>query len=410
MKIFVIYYEVCKIEESKTIAEQAETVGKVFDTLAGSKGEISDLLNDYAKRLDNARGKEKDGIKQAFLERLREAVPRIIRGGERGGLEGSRPDAEGRVDKDTGGLKEPSLSQETIKTLLSFPKDMQVYPFGPSNAEFRQRILFELTGTKPPKSKAGAEAVRDAITEAAGISKKGKAIVEWEREAITWLEGQVREPLDLFGQPEPGQQELFNIPKGEVAKKEKPEKKIKAPPREAQLDLFTGQQNNQIQKGLFDTFPKGRKPSFRAATPAEQGALSANQRTRMATTGTLRSSGVVAKTPAQIASILSPIRKSAQELAYAVATDKDGVILQIHKYSKGTKEGINVHPIEVAIPAMNIPEVDTVYFVHHHPSGAGKASPEDVEITIMISNLLKLKGINLRSFIIHGTKWSGIEW
>lgn len=83
-------------EESKTAVEQSETVGKVFDILAGSKGEISDLLNEYAERLDNAKGHEKTGIKQAFLDRLHEIVPELIKGRYRGGAEGSRADAEGR--------------------------------------------------------------------------------------------------------------------------------------------------------------------------------------------------------------------------------------------------------------------------------------------------------------------------
>lgn len=95
------------IEGSRTIAEQAETIGKVFDALAGSKGEISDLLNEYAKRLNDARDKAK--VKQEFLERLSGVVARVISGAEGRGPEGSRADAERGID-----TKYPTGTQESI--------------------------------------------------------------------------------------------------------------------------------------------------------------------------------------------------------------------------------------------------------------------------------------------------------
>ena len=60
-----------------------------------------------SKRLNDARDKAK--IKQAFLERLAEVVPRIIRGTERQGVEGGRPDAERGIDTDY-----PTGTQESI--------------------------------------------------------------------------------------------------------------------------------------------------------------------------------------------------------------------------------------------------------------------------------------------------------
>ena len=54
-----------------------------------------------------------------------------------------------------------------------------------------------------------------------------------------------------------------------------------------------------------------------------------------ATTGDIAASGMVVKNTADAAALLAPIRKSAQEILFTIATNQDGLVLEIHKYSKG---------------------------------------------------------------------------
>ena len=59
------------------------------------------------------------------------------------------------------------------------------------------------------------------------------------------------------------------------------------------------------------------------------------QKVRMVTTGWLGSSGRLVRDLDETASLASTIQKSTQELIYLITTDKNGLILEIHKYSKG---------------------------------------------------------------------------
>ncbi len=81
----------------------------------------------------------------------------------------------------------PTLSRQSAQALLDLPWTDQIFPMGPSRVKFRQRILSELTGQKVPSSKAGANAVREALFKAAGVDKTGKALFEQEDEARAWL-------------------------------------------------------------------------------------------------------------------------------------------------------------------------------------------------------------------------------
>ena len=80
---------------------------------------------------------------------------------------------------------EPSaapLSPATARTLLDLPLDKQVRPSGPALAELRRDLLEELTGTRPPTSKAGMTRVYDALREALGITEEGKSGAQVEND------------------------------------------------------------------------------------------------------------------------------------------------------------------------------------------------------------------------------------
>jgi hypothetical protein len=88
------------------------------------------------------------------------------------------------------------LPAPIIKQLLSMPPEMRTAPYGDRNASLRQDILEAITGTRPPKSKAGVNVVQDAMLKAAGISKEGKAPVQYIRELVAKMQKEVGAKTD----------------------------------------------------------------------------------------------------------------------------------------------------------------------------------------------------------------------
>ena len=114
-----------------------------------------------------------------------------------------------------------------------------------------------------------------------------------------------------------------------------------------ELPIFKGQQFELDfgEKGIHVHYEKpGAEPAKPVAPKVpkkkkvkrDPGNIQARaQKVRMVTTSWLGSSGRVVRDLDEAASLASIIRKSAQELAYVIITDKNGLILDIHKYSKG---------------------------------------------------------------------------
>ena len=227
---------------------------------------------------------------------------------------------------------------------------------------------------------------------------------------------QVKESLDLFGKKKPGQIELWSMPKPEKEKKPRAKRKTKPPSREAQLDLFTGKQEQPIQPGLFKDFIKGsekvvKKTPGKVQKPETGTVEGAGRWVRTSPTGRVfESPSLVAKNSSEVASLLSSIGKQARESLYTVAVDKDGNILEVFEHSKGTKSGSQAHPVEVAGHILNIPKANKVYYVHNHPSGDTISSREDVESSRMMGNILSLKNIYIESFVIAKNKWRSVEF
>ena len=232
---------------------------------------------------------------------------------------------------------------------------------------------------------------------------------------------------------------------------ERAAKKLEDKYADRQQGLFEGQGKTQTKDSSGRSEESGREVSKRAETGAETGKISEAesgyqlkepsqipipkfgepeqleidfkppksiavpkaippaQRTRMVTTGNIAAAGNVINSAADAASLLSHIRKSAQEVAYTVAVDKDGVVLEIHKYSKGTSGGSLINPVEIAGRVLNIKEAGKVYFVHNHPTGATEESAEDRMASSNLSQILALKDILLESLILGGTSYKKFD-
>ena len=127
--------------------------------------------------------------------------------------------------------------------------------------------------------------------------------------------------------------------------------------------------------------------------------------TRMVTTGSLSYAGNVVRDVTDAAALLAPIRKSAQELTYTIATDENGLVLEIHKYSKGVKSAASINPIELAGRLLSVEGVKTAYFAHNHPSGDPQPSPQDINMDGQLQGIAGLKDIDIVTLIIGGTSF-----
>ncbi len=144
----------------------------------------------------------------------------------------------------------------------------------------------------------------------------------------------IKEELDLFGKKKPGQAALFAIPEAPKEKRERAKKKIKRPPREAQLDLFTGKASNAIQPGLFQDFAKKPAKADEEAPgklPGKKGAIQgAGRWVEVSNTGRVfEAPSAVANNADEVASLLQPIGKQSKEFLYTVRLIKSETFLAL---------------------------------------------------------------------------------
>lgn len=75
----------------------------------------------------------------------------------------------------------------------------------------------------------------------------------------------------------------------------------------------------------------------------------------MQTTGNIRGQGHFVRSAQEVASLLAPLRKKAQEEAFLVITDRDGRLLEVERHTKGTKRASMVDPGQLAGRVFNTP-------------------------------------------------------
>jgi hypothetical protein len=202
-------------ESSQAYAEQADTVKRVFDTLASAKGPISDLLNQYSEELANAESKAKrDDVKARFLQALKSEAPRAAGGragadteqqggGKRAGGDGQGGlfDTPAPVDRlETGGGVAPKpeppepaakpppgeTGNADIDELLAYSNQVAGELADKERAEAAQAKI----KSGLDKIKAGTKAFNDLF------GKKGEVGPDLEMDPERWAK--VKEALDLI--------------------------------------------------------------------------------------------------------------------------------------------------------------------------------------------------------------------
>lgn len=157
--------------------------------------------------------------------------------------------------------------------------------------------------------------------------------------------------------------------------------------RAAQFDLFNPPEadKRQAYADLFGTVVKPQTVSYLKAS-----------------TDTITSAD-------DLAHLLAPLRKEAQETFYAVVTDADGKVLRLMRHTKGLKDSASVDPTTVIAEAASIEGAHTIHYGHNHPSGNVGESRADVLMTNAINKELDGTGISPGYHVVIGkTRWGGV--
>lgn len=123
-------------------------------------------------------------------------------------------------------------------------------------------------------------------------------------------------------------------------------------------------------------------------------------RIRHAQTGTFPSGLTQARTPAQIAHTVAPLRREAQESFLAVVTDDAGNILRIARIAKGSRKEISLDASIIAGAVANTPGGRRAWFVHNHPSRVASQSRADEILTDRLHNILRGSGIEPQGSVV----------
>jgi hypothetical protein len=131
---------------------------------------------------------------------------------------------------------------------------------------------------------------------------------------------------------------------------------------------------------------------------------------RIQQTGEILTSRRTATTEGDIAEMLAPIlNEAAQEEVYLIATAESGKILEIHKFSKGLSGESQIQINQMSGHLLIAPGVNTVFFVHNHPSGNMEYSPGDRKTVKVLSETLKIKGIETKGLIVSNGMYSEFD-
>lgn len=174
----------------------------------------------------------------------------------------------------------------------------------------------------------------------------------------------------------------------------------------------TGSRNERAEGNLPDRQPSASSISGDAThdlyapsgvptrTAKQQAADNFRVRYEQVETGQLRSGFDHVTTPEQVAHLVAPIRKHAQETVNAVVTDSDGKVLNVIRYSKGSKDSSSVDKLELIGAIAATDGAANVWLAHHHPSGDPARSGADLKLTRAIELALDGAGINLKGHVI----------
>lgn len=109
-----------------------------------------------------------------------------------------------------------------------------------------------------------------------------------------------------------------------------------------------------------------------------------------------------------VAHLVAPLRKHAQENFLAVVTDGEGNILRVSRLFKGAEHQAGVDPGTAAGAVASTIGAKRAWFVHNHPTGDPALSEPDRVITDKLAELLRGSGVDVEGMVVvaPGGTWS----
>ena len=104
--------------------------------------------------------------------------------------------------------------------------------------------------------------------------------------------------------------------------------------------------------------------------------------------------------PADVAHLVAPIRRDAQETVLAVVTDANGQVLRTERLHRGTGDSAPFDSALVAGTASNTPGARQVWIAHNHPIGNPAQSDRDLSSVAELAELLRSSGIDFRGSVV----------
>jgi hypothetical protein len=123
-------------------------------------------------------------------------------------------------------------------------------------------------------------------------------------------------------------------------------------------------------------------------------------RVEVVQTGTFRAGITQVAGPEDVAHIVAPLRREAQESFLAVVTDAQGEVLRILRSTVGGTGEVLALPDLILGSAFDTPGAAEVWTVHNHPAGIPSQSREDVQVLRRFHENTRGTGLNYRGSIV----------
>lgn len=118
--------------------------------------------------------------------------------------------------------------------------------------------------------------------------------------------------------------------------------------------------------------------------------------------GRLPTSTRVVANSEDVAHVIAPIRKDAQESFYGVLTDEAGNVLRMAQFNRGTANQATIDPSLVASVAANTPGAKKLWVAHNHPNGGVEQSDADRALSDKLADLLDGSRVSLEGSVVVG--------
>ncbi len=132
------------------------------------------------------------------------------------------------------------------------------------------------------------------------------------------------------------------------------------------------------------------------------GATALGRTVQHAETGQLPSGLRAVASPADVAHVVAPLRRGAQEGVLAVVTDDAGQVLRIARIAKGSATEAPVDPGAVAGAITSTPGGTRAWLAHNHPSGIVRQSEADAALADHLGDLLDGSGVRFEGSVVVG--------